>query len=34
MEIIFTDRTVLSNDQTKLRGEDFPEVLDSYLNNN
>jgi len=28
------DRTVLSNDQAKLRGEDFSEVLDSYLNNN
>lgn len=28
------DRTVLSNDQSVLRGEDFSEILDSYLNNN
>lgn len=28
------DRTVLSNDQAKLRGEDFSEVVDRYLNNN
>jgi thiol-disulfide isomerase/thioredoxin len=28
------DRTVLSNDQAKLRGEGFSEVIDSYLNNN
>jgi thiol-disulfide isomerase/thioredoxin len=32
--LIGPDRTVLSNDQAKLRGEDFSEVLDSYLNNN
>lgn len=27
------NRTVISNDQAKLRGEDFSEVIDSYLNN-
>lgn len=28
------DRTVLSNDQTELKGEDFKKILDKYLNNN
>ncbi len=28
------DRTVLLNDQAKLRGEDFSEFMDSYLNKN
>ena len=28
------DRTVLSNDQSTLRGENFSEILDDYLSNN
>ena len=28
------DRTVISNDQTKLRGKDFSKIIDNYLNNN
>lgn len=32
--LVGPDRTVLSNDQAKLRGDDLTEVLDKYLNSN